>query len=173
MTKKQEVTVKPDDKGGGIVLINRSDYSTDIRRQLLADNFYKKLQFDPTRSFKSEIDSFLSNACSAALLTKSEKEYLSHDYPTVPVFYILPTVHKSLTNVPGRPTVSGIGSLTELLSNFFDAHIHLLVVNLPSYLKDTNDFLDQLPHVQIPDGQIFLVTLDVSNLYTNIPHSDG
>lgn len=169
MSKNQEVIIKPADKGGGIVLMNRCDYNMEIRRLLSDVMFYKQLPIDPTRRFKKEIDIFLTKAHSESLLTKSEKDYLTNDYPTKPVFYILPKVHKSLTNVPGRPIVSGIGSLTEPLSNFVDAHIRPLVVKLPSYLKDTNDFLEQLSQTHISDdGHIFLATLDVTIAYIRI-----
>ena len=44
---------------------------------------------------------------------------------------------------------------------------------LPSYIKDTTHFLLQLQNLgPLPDNAIF-VTLDVSSLYTNIPHKEG
>lgn len=46
----------------------------------------------------------------------------------MPVIYVLPKVHKSLNNVLGQPIVSGMGSLTEPLSNFIDAHIWTLSI---------------------------------------------
>lgn len=174
LSKNNDIVVKPCDKGGGLTLLNKSDYDNEIRRQLSDTSFYQKLQFDPTRRFKMDIDTFLANALSASTISKPEKEYLTNDYPTKPVLYTLPKVHKSLTNVPGRPIVSGIGGLTEPLSNFVDAHIRPLVTRLPSYIRDTGDFLEQLSHVQLPsEGQVHLVTLDVCSLYTNIPHNSG
>ncbi|KAK3726201.1 hypothetical protein QZH41_002878 [Actinostola sp. cb2023] len=51
--------------------------------------------------------------------------------------------------------------------------IHKPVSKLPSYVKDTNDFLHKLSLIRdLPDNTL-LVTLDVSSLYTNIPHNDG
>ncbi|XP_072050367.1 uncharacterized protein [Amphiura filiformis] len=44
---------------------------------------------------------------------------------------------------------------------------------LPSYVKDTTDFLNKLDSLKdIPNDSI-LVSLDVKGLYTNIPHDDG
>ena len=44
---------------------------------------------------------------------------------------------------------------------------------LPSYIKDTTHFLLRLQNLgPLPDNAI-LVTLDVSSLYTNIPHKEG
>lgn len=70
-----------------------------------------------------EIDKFLSNAFESGEISETEKEYLTCEFPIMPVIYVLPKVHKSLNNVLGQPIVSGIGSLTEPLSNFIDAHI--------------------------------------------------
>ena len=48
-----------------------------------------------------------------------------------------------------------------------------LVQILPSFIKDATHFLLQLQKLgPLPDNAI-LVTLDVSSLYTNIPHNEG
>ena len=44
---------------------------------------------------------------------------------------------------------------------------------LPSYIKDTTDFITKLKQFQVTSEKAYLVTLDVSSLYTNIPHEDG
>lgn len=43
---------------------------------------------------------------------------------------------------------------------------------LKSYVKDTTDFLRDISDLRVPENS-YLVTLDVSSLYTNIPHNDG
>ena len=53
-------------------------------------------------------------------------------------FYILPKVHK--TGCPGRPIVSAVGSPTEGLSELVDHFIQPFVPNIPSYIRDTQDF---------------------------------
>ena len=42
---------------------------------------------------------------------------------------------------------------------------------IKSYIKDTKDFLQKLPH-EIPNDSI-LVSFDVESLYSNIPHDLG
>ena len=76
-------------------------------------------------------------------------------------------------NASGRPIVSGIGTLTEYVSAFVDRELQPLLANIPIYIKDTTDFLNKLSRFDnIPDNTI-LVTLDVTALYSNIPHNDG
>ena len=45
--------------------------------------------------------------------------------------------------------------------------------SLPSYVKDTIDFILKLKQCKLSSNKTYLVTLDVSSLYTNIPHDDG
>ena len=45
-------------------------------------------------------------------------------------------------------------------------------IKLPSYIKDTTDFINKTKDLDLPDDSI-LVTMDVSALYTNIPNDEG
>ena len=88
-------------------------------------------------------------------------------------FYILLKIHKNKQNPPGRPIVSANSHPTENISQFVDSHLNPLVPKLPSYIKDTTHFLKKLDDLkELPPGSL-LVTLDVSSLYTNIPHNEG
>ena len=91
--------------------------------------------------------------------------------PRTARFYLLPKIHKA--GNPGRPIVSGNGSPTERISEFVDSYLNPLVSHIPSYIQDTTDFLRKLEGIkhQIPNSA-FLVTLDVSSLYTDIPHDE-
>ena len=76
-------------------------------------------------------------------------------------------------NPPGGQIVSGIGTLTEYVSAFVDRELQPLLANIASYIKDTTDFFNKLSRFNnLPDNTI-LVTLDVTALYSNIPHNDG
>ena len=58
-------------------------------------------------------------------------------------------------------------------SHFVDYHLNPLVKKIPSFRKDTNKFLCKLHNLQSIPSNSLLVTLDVSVLYTNIPHDQG
>ena len=85
---------------------------------------------------------------------------------------MLPKIHKP--NNPGRPIISGCDSPPANLSIYLDHYLKPIVQNLPSYIKDTDDFLQTVlhPDLNIPPGSI-LVTMDVQSLYTNIPQDEG
>lgn len=174
LAKNNNVIFKSADKGGGLVSMNRTDYEQEVLRQLSDELSYTKLTGNPTASYKREIDNFIHEGYNKQYLTSSERDYLISKNPTIPVIYILPKVHKSFTKFPaGRPIVSSNGSLTEPLSTFIDAHIRPLVEGLPSYLRDTGHFIDTITGIDLKEDDILLVTMDVTSLYTNIPHDIG
>ena len=88
-------------------------------------------------------------------------------------FYLLPKIHKP--DIPGRPIVSACSCPTVQISDFLDKLCRPLVEQLPSYIKDTNHALQLFQNFHFPDPQEppLLFTMDITSLYTNIPHKDG
>jgi len=86
-------------------------------------------------------------------------------------FYLLPKIHKK--NCPGRPVISGCNTPSEKISAFVDSQLKPLVSQIPSFVKDTNHFLNKLQAMgKFLDGAI-LVTIDVVGLYPHSPHDEG
>ena len=64
-------------------------------------------------------------------------------------------------------------TLAERITQFADYHLNPLVQIFHSLIKDPNHFLLQLRKLgSVPDNSL-LITLDVSSLYTSIPHNEG
>jgi hypothetical protein len=59
------------------------------------------------------------------------------------------------------------------ISEFVDFHLCQHVEALPSFIKDTTDYLHTMVALNPLPSNTTLVTMDVTSLYTNIPHSDG
>ena len=89
----------------------------------------------------------------------------------MPKFYTRPKIHK--TGNPGRPVVSSVSCHTSTISKYVDFHLQPIVKNIPSYVRDTTDFLQKLDKVKNVPNDCLLVTLDVESLYTNIPNNEG
>ena len=88
-------------------------------------------------------------------------------------FNTLPKIQKRLDIPPGRPIVSSNRCPAEKISTYVDLHLKPLVSSLPSYIRDTKDLLSQLQALPpLPPGALFF-TMDVTALYTNIPHEAG
>ena len=84
-------------------------------------------------------------------------------------FKILPKVHKY--PLVGRPIVASTKYLTTPASRFVDSILAPCLPSLPSYLKDSTNFIRDICNLSIVPGS-YLVTADVSSLYTNIPIVD-
>ena len=59
-----------------------------------------------------------------------------------------------------------------MISAFVDDHLKDLIKKTPSYVRDTSDFIKKVESFQ-HDSDYFLVTMDVSSLYTSIPNHEG
>ena len=93
--------------------------------------------------------------------------------PKLGRFYLLPKIHKRLHNVPGRPAISNSSYFTENISSFLDFHLEPLAQKVKSYIQDTNDFLKKIVNLHPLPDNLILCTIDVVNLYPNIPYEEG
>ena len=69
-----------------------------------------------------------------------------------------------------RPIVSSCESPTENISQFLNYWLQPIMRNLPSYLKDTSQLINELKELSVEPNTL-LVTIDVKSLYTCIPDS--
>lgn len=92
------ITIKPADKGGGLVILDSVVYKQEIVRQLSDNNFYKKIDHDPTQTIQKLIRIVLSEALALDYINKDLFDFLYVEFPRVPIFYVLPKIHK-----PGFP----------------------------------------------------------------------
>ena len=170
LRRNENIVIKPADKGGNIVIMNKEDYIQEGLRQLSDHNFYEELEEDPIQNYNNQIYQVLHQAANLNIIDDKMNKTLYNKTPRIPSFYMLPKIHKP--NNPGRPIVNGIGSITEKISAYVDQEIRHLVPNIPSYLKDTSHLI-QILLGKILAPRDILVTIDVKSLYTNIPHNEG
>ena len=97
--------------------------------------------------------------------------YLKHlihfEYPE---FYILTKIHKP--TITGRPIIFGCDGPTERISSFVDSLQQPISKIQKSFLKDTTDFINSIENTEVKK-RTFLVLMDVTSLYTNIPQNEG
>lgn len=55
LTENTALTIKPADKGGGIVVMNTTDYIREAHRQLMDTEVYRRLARDPRREFEKNM----------------------------------------------------------------------------------------------------------------------
>lgn len=171
LKERDDIVIKPADKGSAVVVMDKSDYIQEAERQLSDNRFYKKLDSDPTVDFTQKITKSLEDMHDKGYIDFDTLEYLKPEEAKAGRFYLLPKIHKE--NNPGRPIVSANGHPTEKLSEFVDFHLRPFVENLPSHIKDTTDYLKKMENMNPLPTNTLLVSMDVTSLYTNIPHDDG
>ncbi|XP_056425917.1 uncharacterized protein LOC130367520 [Hyla sarda] len=172
LVRDHDLVIKPADKGGGVVVMDRDKYIQEAYRQLQDSSTYLKLRSDPTREINIKIKNILDEALQCNSIDKTLHDYLYVQFPVIPLLYLLPKIHKSLENPPGRPIVSGRGSATSHLSIFVDQVLRPYATGARSYLRDTSDFLNKISSIRVPPDTI-IATFDVVSLYTSIPHDGG
>ena len=124
---------------------------------------------DITDTIQQRVTVYIERMFNDGYIDEKTKKYLVQTNVKPGRFYILPYIHK--TGNPGRPIVSSNSHLTERISQFVDYHINPLVPTLESHIKDTTDILNKPSNLGNLPNNAILVTLDVSSLYTNIPHN--
>ena len=151
--------------------MDKSWYIDECNQQLNDAKFYRKLDGDVIDTIQQRVTVYIERMFNDGYIDEKTKKYLVQTNVKPGRFYILPKIHK--TGNPGRPIVSSNSHPAERISQFVDHYINPLVSTLDSHIKDTTDFLNKLSNLgNLPNNAIF-VTLDVSSLYTNIPHDQG
>ena len=106
---------------------------------------FKRLVNDRTTHFKND-----------KLITENIAQGLHAQHPEMPQFYTQPKIHK--TGSPGRPTVSSVNCHTNTNSKYVDFHLQPIVKNIPSYVRDTKDFIQKSDKVKNIPNNCLLVS---------------
>ena len=59
------------------------------------------------------------------------------------------------------------------ISKYIDYHLQPIVKQIPSYVKDTNGFINKINAVKSVAKNSYLVTMDVRSLHTNMSNAEG
>lgn len=182
------IIIKEAYKGGAVVIMDTPHYKQMAEDILNDETYYKRLENDPQKMDRIHYNRLLEKH--KGCLKEKEYKYLKEFESKPSQFYGLPKVHKSnkiktecknarnhvvdiqeVNDLKLRPIIAGPACQTNRLSNLIDIILKPLVKHVPSFLKDTTDFLRQLPET-IPENTI-LASFDVESLYSNICHRLG
>nr|XP_039261668.1 uncharacterized protein LOC120337836 [Styela clava] len=169
----RDIIIVPADKGGGICILSRTDYVAEGMRQLNDKSVYRLLPKDKSRQIGNDVINLCSKMKEAGVIDdKLAKSILPKD-PKPGRLRLQPKIHKE--NHPSRPIISTNGTATEKLSAYVDYKLTPLMCKrvIPSYIRDSMDFLNHLQKIKTIGQESLLVSMDVVSLYTNIPHNDG
>lgn len=128
------IIIKQSDKGGNAVVMDGAQNEGMCYAILDNKQWYTKVSPLVLKRDKPIHDNLINAAYQDQIIPKTVWEYLQVPDPVIQTFYALPKVHKSLHDPPGRPIVSGNGSLTEKARRYMDYYLQDHVKNLPSYV---------------------------------------
>lgn len=171
LADNKDIIIKMADKGGAVVIQDQQEYVTKNESQLNNKAHYVQTATDQTPKNLERISLRLITLAKAGQLPSNAHKILLPQNPRTSPFYTLPKIHKA--GNPGRPIVSGINSPTDIISGVIDKLIRIHVQNVPSYIKDTRDFIRAIDKIGLLQEDDFMCTIDVSALYTSIPHDEG
>ena len=148
-----------------------NDYIREAKHQLNDSKNNKVLTKDPTTTNNNLVNQTIDRFTKEQFINENIANGLKNPSPRTPQIYISPKIHKE--GDPGCPVVSSINCHTANISKYVDYHLQPIVKQIPSYVKDTNDFISKINAVKSVPKNSYLVIMDVRSLYTNIPNAKG
>ncbi|XP_075053840.1 multidrug and toxin extrusion protein 1-like [Mixophyes fleayi] len=106
LKENKKIVIKPADKGGSVVIQDVDQYHQEVMRQLGDENTYEILKTDPSIRIMEKLQTSVDLNMRKGVISKEIKDYLIVQNPSIPVFYILPKIHKDPVCPPGRPIVA-------------------------------------------------------------------
>ena len=172
LKQNHNITIKRADKGGSVVIMNTQDYIDKVNQHLNQPHIYAPQNTDNNKQVMNDLISLIIQLEGKGLITHEQAKYIYPAQPTrTPLIYCLTKTHKP--DHPVRPIISGCDSPTDKLSKYLTLVFNPIARAQPSYLHGTKHFIQLIDsHPPLPEGA-YLVTADVTSLYTNIPHDEG
>ena len=142
LKRNTEVVIREADKWSAVVVMSRERYIVEANRQLSDTDVYQQISSAVFFDAIEEVKDILSRHQKSDVITEDMAIYAVPIDSKPARFYVIPKVLKS--GCPGKPIVYAVGSSTEDSSELVDHFIQPFVPNIPSFIRDTRDFLDRL-----------------------------
>ena len=165
LKKDRDHIVLTADEGVDLVIMDRQDY-TSKANNLLSQNTYRSIQWDPTNTLKNKLINILKRVKSQTGLNNQTYKAI---YPTCcvpPKFYGLPKIHK--LDTPLRSIVSSCRSVTYGVVKELAKILKPLVGKSPHHINSTQDFVEQVRHITLATGECHS-SYDVSAFFMSVP----
>jgi Reverse transcriptase (RNA-dependent DNA polymerase) len=177
---EESTLIKPVDKGGGILIMDKDKYVAEGLKHLTRPEYYMELLHPAQPRTIQMVKQLVFDMRMSKSITPKEATYLIPPEECKPrKFYGLPKYHKERASWPDphmpplRPIVTNVGTELSRLSQWLDFWIQDLAQQLlkDSLVKDSYDFVDHLQKLTLDrNADVRIVAADVKDLYTNIPH---
>ena len=171
LRRNDSITITKPDKGSGVVILNKSDYTNKINTVLHDETKFERVgpasTCDNTAAMESRLQKRLFELFKAKLISEEVYGSLRPTGSQKPQIYGLSKTHKP--KVPLRPILSITDSahheLSKWLASLLQPVLDRYTIHCSSYSLTFADYIRKL------DGQIdsFMCSFDVSSLFANVP----
>ena len=178
LRKNKDIVILKPDKGNAVVILDRQVY-VDRMHELISDRSkFVELDEDPTMTREGSIQRHLRKLKKSGLFGHSKEEidpkyrkvYPNGSRPAR--LYGLPKMHKftgnNVRDIPFRPILSALGTTSYNTAKYLDEILQPLIPDRYS-CKDTFAFLEDIKSVSPEIVNKYMVSFDVTSLFTNIP----
>ena len=168
--RNKDISVLRQDKGRGVVLMDKCDYLEKSKHFLDGLEFHK-LETDPTKSFQARVQRTLLKMKNSFTPNQYKRLYPSSSRPGR--FFGLAKVHKlkdgdrNVSNLPLRPVISNIGTATYELSKYL-AELLQPIAKSEYTINSTKDFVQKIRN-KVIENEFEMVSFDVVSLFTSVP----
>ena len=168
--KNKDITISKQDKGRGVVIMNKCDY-VEKSNLFLNGMEFEKLTNDPTASLQTRVQNKLLKMKKRFTEAQYKRLYPSSSRPGL--FFGLAKVHKlkngstNVNELPLRPVISNIGTATYELSKYL-AKLLQPIAKSDFTIESTKDFVRKIREKKI-DKEFEMVSFDVVSLFTSVP----
>lgn len=178
LKNKKEIIITRPDKGNGVVIMNRTDYHQQIMRIINDTTKFSKRERlcgkkkkDITVFREGQLQTYLYSLKKKGVIDDNVYERIRPKGSHPARIYGLPKVHKLKGNVPNeippvRPIIDSMGTFNYNLAKHLT---DILTPLIPSEhcATDTFTFVQEIK--QLNYDEKFMVSFDVTSLFTNIP----
>jgi hypothetical protein len=170
------------DKNLGIVAIKTTTYNELVLQHLQSDKYelvgpqtipFFQPFFAKLRQDFSNVMRLIQNTETTPDLINYAKYYSNYHQWSIPNFHVLLKLHKGLNPLKSRPIVAAVNWLTTPVSRVLAKKIFSLFKDERQIAHKTLDIVTAVSQFNIlikhyNQDELFLVTLDIKDLYTNI-----
>ena len=152
--------------------MNQADKIYEAKVQRDSRKHYERLKASMVKTTQEKVNDLISRLHQGEHIHDMTKKWLlqTPNPSRIPIFYTLTKIHKP--KPVGRLIISGCDGPTERISSFVDTLLQPIAQKQKSFIKDTTDVISFTEKMKIGKDAI-LISMDVSSLYTNIPHEEG
>ena len=158
-----------EEKGKGVVIIDRSNY-TETCMSLLSSNQFKHLPNVPIKSLETKVERTIRKIKSKLSAQEYKKLYPTRSWPGK--FYGTAKIHKlpvngGINELPIRPIVSNLNTATYNLAKYLSKLLSPLRQSRNT-VKNKKEFIEELKQEKLSKEHKML-SFDVKSLFTNVP----